>query len=130
MVDRNTVAKRFAEGWEKSGTRTMFIEGDTIFSYGHHFPIATRYKGNYIFNTGGYSSTTNMHKSFVRRNLPSKRIVYIKDADVTLAKEQIKLNQNTMKVFAGKLKRARLKKDYWRGEIKDLAWQQFMLGKL
>jgi hypothetical protein len=46
----------------------VFIEGKTIYSYGHHFPIATWLAdGKVAFNKDKYSTTTAKHKSIVGR---------------------------------------------------------------
>lgn len=45
----------------------FYFEGDTIYSYGSHFPIARHYKGAVLFTTKGYSVTTAQHKSYVRQ---------------------------------------------------------------
>jgi len=47
----------------------LFFEGDTIYSYGYHFPIAKIYHDPYkeaviLFTSEGYSSTTAKHKSY------------------------------------------------------------------
>lgn len=44
----------------------FYFEGDTIYSYGSHFPIARHYKGVVLFTAHDYSVTTAKHKSFVR----------------------------------------------------------------
>lgn len=60
------VAHRYATG---IGTRctghNMFFEGDVIYSYGYHFPMAIKYKGYLLFTEEGYSNTTAKHKSIV-----------------------------------------------------------------
>lgn len=61
--------------------RNFYFDGDTIYSYGSHFPIARLIKvawqsgrGNdercVFFTTRGYSVTTAKHISFVRRAIP------------------------------------------------------------
>jgi hypothetical protein len=51
--------------------RNIFIAGNTIYSYGHHFPLATEfnYLGSiYLFvNTANYSVSTNKHQNHLRR---------------------------------------------------------------
>ena len=60
------IAEQYAHHALKGEGSHLFIEGDTIYSYGHHFPIATRLKGGiYLFNASGYSNTTRRHKSRV-----------------------------------------------------------------
>jgi len=47
----------------------MFYEGETIYSYGYHFPIATFRDGIILFNADGYSVSTQRHKRIVRHAL-------------------------------------------------------------
>lgn len=44
----------------------FFFSGDTIFSYGSHFPVARHYKGAVLFTSKRYSSSTARHKSITR----------------------------------------------------------------
>jgi hypothetical protein len=45
----------------------LFIEGDTLFSYGHHYPLAKRLPdGSLWVNDQRYSATTSKHASLVR----------------------------------------------------------------
>lgn len=45
----------------------LFIEGDTIYSYGKHFPLARRNAdGTFWVNPDKYSVTTSKHQSMVR----------------------------------------------------------------
>jgi hypothetical protein len=75
MVKNRDVAEAFAEGKRKGGTKHLFIEGDTIYSYGHHFPIAKRTGEHEAeFTELGYSSTTSHHKGLVERALRSKGV--------------------------------------------------------
>jgi len=57
-----SLAQLFAQG-ATSGKAfcNTFIEGNTIYSYGHHFPIATRHASEKIayINAGRYSMTTS-----------------------------------------------------------------------
>jgi len=50
---------------ERATGSHFYFDGDTIYSYGSHFPIARHYKGIVLFTTEGYSSTTAKHKSYV-----------------------------------------------------------------
>lgn len=51
---------------ERATGSHFYFEGDTIYSYGSHFPIARHYKGVVLFTTKGHSKTTACHKSIVR----------------------------------------------------------------
>lgn len=47
----------------------LFIEGDTLYSYGKHFPLAKRVEGGFWINPDKYSVTTSKHQSLVRRTI-------------------------------------------------------------
>lgn len=53
----------------------VFFEGEIIYSYGRHFPVA-RFAPEYgdivLFNNRGYSNSTAKHKSVIRAAIPSK----------------------------------------------------------
>lgn len=50
-----------------NSNRSLFIEGDTIYSYGRHFPLARRNAdGTFWVNPEKYSVTTSKHQSLVR----------------------------------------------------------------
>jgi hypothetical protein len=51
---------------ERATGSHFYFEGDTIYSYGTHFPIARHYKGIVLFTSRGHSVTTARHKSIVR----------------------------------------------------------------
>jgi hypothetical protein len=55
----------------RNGNRSFFFAGDTIYSYGGHFPIARIVKNGRggvaaLFNPGSYSTTTSCHQSIAR----------------------------------------------------------------
>lgn len=63
-------ARELAHQWAHKASSqgragNLFHEGNIIFSYGHHFPIARHYKGAVLFTRKGHSVTTAKHKSFV-----------------------------------------------------------------
>lgn len=61
------VAEEWSVGNEAKGSH-FFTDGITIWSYGYHFPIATKLKsGEILFNTDGYSVSTSRHKNIVLR---------------------------------------------------------------
>ena len=67
------IAKRFAEGARtgKNANGSLFIEGDTIYSYGYHFPLARRDEKTMtaIRNARKYSVTTSKHSGLIGANL-------------------------------------------------------------
>lgn len=58
----------------KRNAGRVFYEGDTIYSYGHHFAIArwVNVKGQdlVLFTSRGYSASTAKHKTIVHRAIP------------------------------------------------------------
>lgn len=74
MTSRNQLAEEFAEGKKKGRASNLFIEGDTIYSYGYHFPIATvdRKTRTAEFNEDKYSQSTSSQQSAVRRALTNQ----------------------------------------------------------
>lgn len=67
-MNNKQLAKRFAEGATSGKASNMFIEGDTIYSYGYHFKIAQRLNTNdiVIVNSDSYSNSTSKHQGHVR----------------------------------------------------------------
>ena len=79
MKTNQEVADAWAMGYSARSSN-MFTDGETIYSYGHHFPIATRVNGWVLFNHTYYSATTSKHQSHVRRAMRGD-IVYCRAID-------------------------------------------------
>ena len=72
MTDKNTdVIKEFCNFGDNKTikSKSLFFEGDTLFSYGHHYPLCIRLKDGFIINSDGYSRTTSTHKGHLIREL-------------------------------------------------------------
>lgn len=69
MLSNKEVAERFAEGYSEGNSGNMFIEGNILYSYGHHFPLAVRLGRVAILNIEPYSHTTAIHRSHARSAL-------------------------------------------------------------
>lgn len=83
MLSNADVARRFAERKTTGKSRNMFIEGDSVYSYGRHFPIAKRIgPGEYLFNTESYSMSTSKHQAYVSRALREDTVWWAPNADV------------------------------------------------
>lgn len=66
-MDNKQVAHLWANKSRASAKGShFFFEGDTIYSYGSHFPIARHCDGVILFTRQDYSVTTSKHKSYVR----------------------------------------------------------------
>lgn len=77
VYQNQDVAHRWANGVDReirNPGRTVFTsyDGQTIYSYGHHFPMATRITPElFLVNPNRYSVTTAKHQSYVFRAIPS-----------------------------------------------------------
>ena len=67
LASNRAVAQAFAQGSMKGGAKHLFIEGDKIYSYGYHFPIAMRTDGRRAYiTTKRYSHSTTRHINLVK----------------------------------------------------------------
>lgn len=66
MKTNQEVADAWAMGYSAKSSN-MFTDGETIYSYGYHFPIAKKVNGYVLFNHTRYSTTTRKHQCHVRR---------------------------------------------------------------
>jgi len=60
----------FAEGKERETYNegaNIYFTGNTLYSYGRHFPLATKCKNGHILNGDYYSVTTTNHQALTRR---------------------------------------------------------------
>ena len=70
IMTNKTLTIKFANGATNGATTSMFIKGNTIYSYGYHFIIAQIINNKKaIFNIRKYSQTTGRHQSLVLRTL-------------------------------------------------------------
>jgi hypothetical protein len=98
LANLSEVAHYWANQIQEEGeSSSMFFRGNTIYSYGHHFPIAkhcTNSRGeNYVlFTLRGYSNRTSKHISYVRSACNHLEIVYC------LTPEDISNSNNNLSV--------------------------------
>lgn len=71
-MNNSQVAHVWAQQSKESGKGSnFFFEGETIYSYGYHFPIARFIDNNTVLmTTRGYSVTTSQHIGYVGQALP------------------------------------------------------------
>lgn len=68
VVDSRQVAHLWAhqsQSEARNSNGSVFFDGDTIFSYGRHFPMARHVNGVVLQTTKRYSVTTSKHQSYV-----------------------------------------------------------------
>jgi hypothetical protein len=76
-MNNKDVAQAFANGSRKAQGNNLYIEGDSIYSYGPHFPIATRRPEGVLLTTEKYSPTTSKHTTYVKTALADVGAVMI-----------------------------------------------------
>lgn len=121
------LAESFASGATSGRGSRMFIENGVIYSYGHHFPVAKKCIGYYLFNKSGYSSSTSKHKDCVRFALIGRTVIEVRDCNPAYAEKQIEENEKEIIELLHKDIRAR-KRDYM-DEIKYLSEQNMLINK-
>ena len=149
----NQLARLYSEGKTKGKSNRMFIDGNTVYSFGKHFPIAKRLnidnKEVYLFNSDGYSNTTAKHKSAVRSYLNGNIISVNKDMIdyssplddsenyyidnlLKVTNLETEHKEKEIKTLKNKIKRARKehKKEYHNNKIKDLKRELNLINKV
>lgn len=98
---------------DRANGSNFYFEGDTIYSYGRHFPIARidAAEQTVWFTTDGYSSTTAKHKSLARQAIPSRyRVALVPDP--LLPSSGIRYYLNHFKALAGRRHTERWASDF------------------
>lgn len=81
----------------RNSGNTFYFNGDTIYSYGSHFPIARHTQSVVLFTTDKYRQTTAKHMSIVRRAIPSfKKVFFVTNV---MASTKAEHAQNVVKMF-------------------------------
>ena len=124
-MNNKDLCKVYAQGVVTNATGSnMFIEDETIYSYGHHYKIAVRLNSDqkfatnvsYVYNSESNSKTTAKHKCYVRAELTS----YIAIPDCNIEEQPLRdyLLQLKLEVEEVEAKQSKL-------TTKKVRWQQF-----
>src|ERR1044072_2346791 len=112
FTDISEIAHLWANQSQHSASNrgNFFFEGDTIYSYGHHFPIARHItnedgKKFILFTQSSYSNTTSKHIQVVSQAVIGQDVVYVPSLRMNF-EENIKAFTNRLEVYFDKLKRA------------------------
>ena len=126
------VPHRWAQRAGGSGKGSnFFYDGDTIYSYGRHFPIAKHVdspKGVHfiVFNPETYSITTSRHQSYTRRAIRSDVQVISADPRDTVTQWAEELTKSCEGAYK-KFERARTNKPWYAARFESLQSQlQFL----
>lgn len=134
-MDHYTIAQRWAAGdVPERGLKGhhVFCDRETIYSYGHHFPIATRRDGCIIVNADRRSVSTSRHQSYVQRALYHHAYVTTSDHVPRIPtftipqdawgdkKRAVQFYRDKLIEVIGKWQRARTYKPYHMNEARDM----------
>lgn len=125
VFDYETVAILWADQYHVEGSQRsarspgakMFFDGDTIYSYGEHFPIARIHGDVVLFTASGHSVTTEKHKRIVW-NAARRRYDRVFTVDTVRAGCVLDHERNLRHIVEGaidsyrKASRARKQRDY------------------
>lgn len=110
----------------RNGSGTLYFEGDTIYSYGSHFPVARHVerKGQrcVLFTAKGYSNTTAAHKSDVRGAIPAGvRVFTVEQVGCDLShRANLKMYKTEVEHHLRKVGSARTQAGYYAGRVRLL----------
>ena len=85
--------------YEEAGCSNFYYQGDTIYSYGNHYPIARKLTDSILFTidgsgfigTSAYSSTTSRHVSYTRQAIPkSATVLFVNNVKAKTKLEHLK----------------------------------------
>lgn len=112
-MNNKQLAERFAEGKQSGKASNMFIDGQTIYSYGYHFAIARHITGSIVLvNSEDYSHSTQRQKSHVLNALQEagKKIIEAPGCAIEHAQEYL---LEKIKEASFKATRAKKHQDMW-----------------
>lgn len=107
-MDNKEVAHLWANRSKPSASGShFFFEGDTIYSYGSHFPIARHCKGVVLFTTRGYSNSTARHKGYVSGACSHLTVFHVPQPTADPGREELKAYQSRITALEMQAGRAR-----------------------
>lgn len=136
LANHQEVAHYWANRIQSEGQcGNVFFEGDTIYSYGYHFPVARFVNDTTVlFTTDNYSMTTSGHKSMIRAAIPYNVTVIEVDNMRARSKsehlENILAMKKAMAELLGKANRARKYRDWYLGYYNAIARSALLYSQL
>ena len=124
LASHSEVAHYWANHIQQEGRASnVFFEGNSIFSYGHHFEMARFMKDNIIFfNNDTYSVSTSKHQSITRRAIPEYcKVFTVSSFDNHSINIENYLDQ--IKIFQLKASRAKTLKTFYLDRCKKLIYE-------
>ena len=116
MVAHVWAQQKQSEGRNSGGS--IYFEGDTIYSYGSHFPMAKIIRDTVLFTTQGYSNTTSKHLGHARSAVSHMDVIEVHKVHGT-RKENFDQMVKDISHLALKLGRARSSKEWVGKQLAD-----------
>ena len=89
-MNNGEVARQFCDGERAGSGSHMYIDGNVLYSYGEHFPMAWRHGKTMYVNTSKYSHTTSKHQSYLRYAISSSPVQYhVSEVDIDTLKRLV-----------------------------------------
>lgn len=123
-MNNRKVAERFVNGKTTGTGSHFFIEGDTLYSYGHHFPVARRERDIILVTMREYSNSTARHKSHLRTALCGSNVQSI---DVPAIENPAEIN---VQEFLDKIDRLYAQRNKTRTTTKKYAGIDHQIGRM
>ena len=113
-----------SQDFARNPGHNFYFHGDTIYSYGSHFPVARHVsrKGNsaVLFTTRSYSSTTAGHKCMVEGACRHLTVFHVADVNTTEPRKQFAEYRAAYMALVGKYAKARQRKPEILAGLRDL----------
>jgi len=113
-----------AQDYARNPGHNFYFSGDTIYSYGSHFPVARHVENKrgraVLFTTRSYSSTTAGHKCMVEGACRHLTVFHVADVNSTEPRKQFADYRGQYMALVGKYAKARQRKPEHLAALRDL----------
>ena len=114
-----------SQDFARNPCHNFYFHGDTIYSYGSHFPVARhvenkRGESAVVFTTHSYSSTTAGHKCMVEGACRHLTVFHVADVNTTEPRKQFAEYRAAYMALVGKYAKARQRKPEYLAELRGL----------
>ena len=113
-----------SQDFARNPCHNFYFHGDTIYSYGSHFPVARHVENKrgraVLFTTRSYSSTTAGHKCMVEGACRHLTVFHVADVNGTEPRKQFAEYRAAYMALVGKYAKARQRKPEYLAELRGL----------
>ena len=88
----------------KKSNQNIFYEGNVLYDYGYHFPLALKLNDGFILlNKDGYSNTTARHKSILKGKVSEDKRVFMTTQELKRVIQQYPRVKDIKEIICNKL---------------------------